>query len=287
MAYSAKVILDSISDAGVRLTTIEVSLPRIVLAEFNTHRVFSRNAASSRAIPVKKMIERVQNDPFIPRKWGRNEKGMQANTNLNDAEAEQARKIWLEARDLAIAQVEKLVDPEGLNVHKQLANRLLEPWMWVTDIVTATEFENFKGLRVSPEAQPDFEIAARMMQEAQDASTPTYLKPGEWHLPYVTGYDREEIAATHAAVDICRHESRMIMAEISAARCARVSYLTHDGKRDLSADRDLFTRLTTQRHLSPLEHPAQALANPIPIGNYVGWFQLRKWIPGEAVYRKK
>lgn len=282
MAYGAKIILDSISDAEVRLTTIEVTFPRIVLAEFNTHRVFSRNAASSRAIPVAKMIEAVMTDPFIPRKWGKNQKGMQASVELTESEKSRAIAKWLKARDAAVEAAKDLGNPDDLNVHKQLTNRLLEPWLWVTDIVTATEYENFKGLRVSPDAQPDFEIAARMMQEVQDGSTPAYIKPGEWHLPYVTNYDGVEVAAAVQNGDLVEGAPQWI----SAGRNARVSYLTHDGRRDWAEDIGLYTRLLTNRHLSPLEHPAQALANPIPIGNFVGWLSLRKWIPGEAIYRR-
>jgi len=280
MAYGAKVILDSISEAGVRLTTMEVTIPRIVLPEFNTHRMLSRNSASSRAIPVKKMIERVKADPFIPQRWGRNEKGMQANQELKTPEEiKLATDIWLMARDEAIKYVEMLVDENGINIHKQLANRLLEPWMWQTIIVTATEWENMRGLRVSPEAQPDFEIAARMLFEAYDASSPKWLDVGEWHLPYVEGVDKDSM--------LWDGVSQEKLIKISAARCARVSYLTHDGRRDPTEDVKLYDRLLAGPHLSPLEHPAQALANPIQVGNFTGWMQARKMIPGEAIHRGK
>ncbi len=293
MSYGAKVILDSISDAGIRITTAEFTMPKPLQAEFNTHRMFSRSSASSRAIPLKKMVERIQADPWVPQKLSKNQKGMQAAEPLTPTEYEAAKVMWLYGRDQMIDLALKMGDPEGLNVHKQWVNRLIEPWMWTTIIVTATEFENFRGLRVSPEAQPDFEIAARMLMEAIDASQPTHLKPGEWHLPYIAGDGGFEQHTDQSGRWSCKQEngnwidySTEDVIKISSARCARVSYLTQDGKRDPSEDLALYQRILAGPHLVPMEHPAQALANPIPIGNFVGWLQHRKWIPGEAVHKR-
>ena len=140
MAYTARVLLDSVSPAGVRLTTLEVTFPRFVLAEFNTHRVFSRSSASSRAVPTSKLIERVEDDPVLPIEWGRNKAGMSAAELLSGDEETEAKRLWLEARDAAVMVARQLHE---LKVHKQALNRLLEPFLWHTVIVTSTEWENF------------------------------------------------------------------------------------------------------------------------------------------------
>ena len=182
MSFDAKVLADSQSPAGYRLTTLEATFPRFVLAEFNTHRVFSRNSASSRAIPIAKQLRRVLEDPYVPIEFGSNQPGMQAGPALTGEKRDAAEHEWLHARDDAVRRVLGLVtDPEvaldgrrpardpaagrgrrpraaqpseWLNVHKQVANRLLEPFMWHTVIVTATEWDNFWNLRCHPDAQP-------------------------------------------------------------------------------------------------------------------------------------
>ena len=148
MAYSARVLLDSISTIGVRLTTLEVTFPRFVLAEFNTHRQLSRNSASSRAVPTSKLIERVERDPVLPLEWGRNKAGMSASELLSAEETQAAKCIWLQARDDAVLRARRLLE---LNVHKQELNRLLEPFLWHTVIVTATQLGEF--LRAALRAQ--------------------------------------------------------------------------------------------------------------------------------------
>jgi len=142
VAYNARVLLDSTSPAGIRLTTLEVTFPRFVLAEFNTHRLFSRNSASSRAIPTSKLIERVLKDPAIPLEWGKNKAGMSASDVLSPDLAQEAEHVWLGARDAAVANAQRLLD---LDVHKQELNRLLEPFLWHTVIVSATEWKNFSS----------------------------------------------------------------------------------------------------------------------------------------------
>lgn len=261
MAYSARVLLDSVSPAGVRLTTLEVTFPRFVLAEFNTHRVFSRNSASSRAIPTAKLLERLESDPAIPLEWGRNKAGMSATEVLAGEEADEARRVWLAARDGAVAQARRLVD---LNVHKQELNRLLEPFLWHTVIVTATEWENFFELRCAPTAQPEIRQAAIKMRDAIAQSRPNSVGLQEWHTPLIQ--DDEH------ALD-CETRRR-----VSAARCARVSYLTHDGKREISRDLELFERLRRQRHLSPFEHVATPSGDSAFHANFRGWIQFRREI---------
>lgn len=278
--YAAKVIEDSIAD-GVRLTTFEVTFPRIVLAEFNTHRMLSRNSASSRAIPVEKRIAAVRANPFVPEAFAMNKRGMQAGEELDERDNSKARDTWMRACAAAIEQTERLLDT---GVHKQWANRLLEPFSWHTVVVTATEWENFFNLRISNLAQPEIRRAAEMMLEAMNASTPTPRGSCAWHLPYVQDDERAEYDPSYLAM-------------ISAARCARVSYLTHDGRRDIDADIELARRLEASRHMSPFEHPARVIGCPgIAIdyeedeffGNFrAPWRQQRKYMSGERVAPKE
>jgi len=295
MGYSAKILADSVSPDGVRLTSFEVTFPRIVLAEFNTHRVFSRNSASSRAIPVEKMIERVMTDPYIPSSWGKNQKGMQAGEDLDAVSAEFAEGHWLSARNSAVAYAQKLLN-EG--VHKQLTNRLLEPFLYHTVIVTATEWSNFFHLRCNPMAHPDIQIPARMMQDLYEKNEPEKLQYGEWHLPLI-GPDDYAAAFEHDRQGGDSQALMQTMCKVSVGRCARVSYLTHDGKRDLDADIALHDSLLVAGHMSPFEHVARpatwedraededgSFRDPAEhdnfFGNFRGWIQYRKTIPGEA-----
>ena len=276
MAYECKIVLDSIGPAEVRLTTFEVTFPRIVLAEFNTHRMLSRNSASSRAIPIEKMIERVETDPFIPVHWGKKQKGMQAEEEVSKEMAWTAEVYWLRARDKALEAAKDLLD---LGLHKQITNRLLEPFLWHTVICTATEWENFFNLRDSPLAQPEIQRIAALMKNLYTKNVPQAVEHGDWHLPLVTGFDREALwAEKYSVEELCM---------ISAARCARVSYLTHDKIRDPHKDLDLCESLIDNGHMSPLEHPAQARLEAQPSGNLVGWRQYRKMIPNEAIFRSK
>jgi thymidylate synthase ThyX len=265
VAYDARVLLDSVSPIGVRLTTLEVTFPRFVLAEFNTHRSFSRNSSSSRAVPTAKLLERVEHDPAVPLEWGRNKAGMSASDLLADGEAEEARRVWLQARDGAVAQARRLLE---LNVHKQELNRLLEPFLWHTVIVTATEWENFFELRCAHDAQPEIRAAVVKMREAMEKSRPKPVGFGEWHTPLLQD---DELA-------LPPEERR----RISAARCARVSYLTHDGKREVEKDLELYERLTRGRHLSPFEHVATPSEDAEFHANFRGWIQMRREIEALA-----
>jgi thymidylate synthase ThyX len=261
----AEVVLDSVSPAGVRLTTIEVTLHRFVLAELNTHRVFSRNSASSRAIPTAKQIQRIVDDPALPIEFGTNQRGMQAAEPLTGAAHDAAMTAWLDARDHAVVAAQQLAE---LNVHKQVVNRVLEPFMWHTVIVTATDWDGFWEQRCSPLAQPEIRVAAEAMRAAYTASTPIPVSDGDWHTPYVRPDEHDLDVGTRT--------------RISAARCARVSYLTHDGRRDLEADETLYQRLVTAdpAHWSPLEHVATPAPDPVP-GNFRGWRQLRHVVEAE------
>lgn len=295
--YEARIEKDSLSPDGVRLTTFVVTFPRIVLAEFNTHRMFSRNSASSRAIPVEKRIKMIEADPFIPEQFGKNQKGMQADEVLADDDSWRAASVWRNARDLACASAEVLA---GLGVHKQLANRLLEPFCWNTVVVTATEWDNFFSLRCHKNAQPEIQKIALMMLELYVAGKPEQLQYGQWHLPFIYEEDEYTFSDQDPAA-LPRAEIKMA----SAGRCARVSYLTHDGKRDPAKDVELAQSLLKNGHMSPFEHIARPMTKDeisdyalmsglnggedhiIPLcANFRGWVQMRKELPGEAVWKE-
>lgn len=270
MAFSAKVLADSISSVnGSRLTTFELRYPRPIHSEFMTHRALSRNAASSRAIPVEKMIRDVLEDPFIPLHWGKNQKGMQAAEVLSLEDQKRCSNIWLEARDNAVKSVRGLLE---LDLHKQIANRLLEPWMWITVIASGTDYawQNFFGLRCHKDAEPHIQKIAYMALEHYRASPAKVLSIGEWHLPLI-GFEGDEAYTSE------------IKAMISTGRSARVSYLTHEGKRDPDADIVLQNRLRDSGHWSPFEHVARVSEAPNRGGNFRdGWVQFRKMFPGEC-----
>ena len=267
MDGSAKVLADSLSPRGKRLTTLEVTFPRYVLAEFNTHRMFSRNSASSRAIPVSKQLERILSDPFVGDHWGSNQPGMQAGSELEGEAREQAIEAWRAASRAAVRAAEKLAT---LGVHKQRTNRLLEPFMWHTVIVSATEWSNFFALRAHKDAQPEIRDAACAMRDAMNNSTPVVLAPNEWHTPLILPDEDFSL------------EDKI---KISVGRCARVSYLTHDGVRDPSKDIELYDRLIEGGHMSPLEHVARPITDDdFQFGNFVGWWQHRQDIPYEWDY---
>jgi thymidylate synthase ThyX len=293
MACEEKILADSIA-SGVRLTTHLVTFPRFILAEVNTHRVFSRNSASSRAIPVEKRIFDIIADPFIPAAFGANKKGMQAGPDLDEGTNAAAEYAWREAMQDAISAAQSLAK---LGVHKQWANRLLEPFAWHTAIITATEYDNFFALRCNPEASPEFRKIAEMMRDAMKLSKPVELQPGDWHLPLV--FDEDLNGASDRFGSLTVSEA---LVRLSVARCARVSYLTHEGKRDVEADLALYDRLLTSGHMSPFEHAAKVYDGGSwdDAGKYAGWkhdtfignfrapwVSHRKQIPGEDVWKPK
>lgn len=267
MAYNAQVIKDSIAPSGFRLTTMVLTYPRFVHSEFMTHRAFSRNAASSRAIPIEKMIRAIQDDPVTPVWWGKAQTGMQAHEEIGSSLKHYAIANWNQACHQAIINARGLAN---LGVHKQIANRLLEPFSWITVIVTGNPYayENFFALRCHPDAQPELQKAAYLARDAYYASQPNPLNNGLWHLPFFSYEDAMEYRNIGNKNEIFR--------KISVARCARVSYLTHDGKREISEDLRLFERLKVSGHWSPFEHVAMATQSGVSSGNFVGWIQFRK-----------
>lgn len=373
MAYSCRILADShcANRAGeYRLTSYEITLPRMVLAEFNTHTVLSRNSASSRAIPVKKQLRRVLEDPFIPFYWGKNVPGMQAPEPIPEDRVPEAEWAWLRARNkAAISVMELLIGAEPLrrivteqsgerpdsftdavaemqdelllaileevielfedksqadhilNVHKQLANRLLEPFMWHTIITTATEWRNFFALRSHNDAQPEIRVIAEMMRDVYgmslpgDAnndkmrykpyrdwaeagytvSEPLELAADEWHTPLLT---REQMNRYGIDWDVA--------CDVSVGRCARVSFLTHEGRENWEEDVALArNRLQPSGHMSPFQHVGRPMRDdelrPIThlyeedgdmqigwngefdawSGNFQGFVQYRKTLPHE------
>lgn len=274
MAISAKVIADSINPDGQRLTTIEATFNRYILSELNTHRVLSRNSASSRAIPVSRIIRQVWSDPATPISWGANQAGMQARSELRGWRRWLARRLFLLARLPALAIAWLLVK---VGLHKQVANRILEPWVWHTAVISATEWDNFFKLRLHPDAQPEFQELARCIRRAMDGSTPDELGWGGWHAPYIQREDHE------ASWTLSRDERSDLFPDVvfmSVARCAAVSYVRQGERRDVRKDIDLSVRLRNSGHWSPFEHVAQAERGPS--GNFNGFKQLRKFYPGES-----
>ncbi len=291
MTITATVVADSINSRGARLTTMVLTYPRFIHAEFMTHRVFSRNASSSRAIPVEKMLAAVKDNPVIPIHWGANQPGMQARAELDDTIQDlqgpgyrdttargKAKMEWLSSLSFNIERVKTLV---GLGLHKQIANRLLEPHGHITVVATATEFPNFYSLRCHPDAEPHMQALAEAMLAAHNASTPKYLEPDEWHLPFVTDEERKTLP-----IDA--------QLRASVARCARVSYLNHDKTEpDLVKDSELYDKLLASGHCSPFEHQARppiwmkneykidGELQPKFMSNLRDWVQLRKLLVGE------
>lgn len=264
--YQADIIADSMNYTGNRLTTFRLCYPRIIHAEMLRHRVMSRSVSSSRAIPVKRMIDGVANDTYVPSEWRMNEAGMQGYTVAGDTIAEDAKMAWIQASVDAILHAEKLAE---LGIHKQHVNRLLEPFAWIEEVVSATEWQNFFSLRTASDADPAIQTIARMMQDAYANSVPAEVITGSWHTPFIR--DNEQSLPLVAKQ------------QISAARCARTSYSLRNGKpSDVESDMTLFNKLASSRHWSPLEHVAMALAEPVRIGNFVGWRQLRKFYADES-----
>jgi thymidylate synthase ThyX len=290
---NAKILLDSINPVGNRITSWILTYPRFFHSEIMTHRVFSRNAASSRAIPVKRMIDDVRQNCAMPIFWGKNQAGMQAKEELDDiikhreivvspvgngldpykltvTDKHAAKHEWLAARDSAITHAEKMLE---LGVHKQIANRILEPFMHMTVIITGTEFENFFALRAHPDAQPEFQDLAYKMLDIYQLSEPKKLKEGEWHIPFGDKLDETRLTELYYKTAIPHEELKL---RISVARCARVSYLNFEGKDDYNKDIELSETLSSSGHWSPFEHSAMALSTSEYSGNFKGWKQYRK-----------
>lgn len=258
----AKVIQHSASKGKPDLVTVHLKYPRFIHGEVMTHRVFSRNASSSRAIPIRKMISGILKDPAKPTYWGTNKPGMQAGDELKGVRLFLAKSIWKLACINACAW-SYLLHLCGL--HKQHANRITEPFQFINVLVTATEWDNFYKLRMHKDAQPEIKELATAIHDGIKSSKPIYLNESQWHLPYITA---DDVVATHS--------NYTLLSKISSARCARISYMTH-GSTVINRDKDLelFDLLagSDPMHLSPTEH--QATPSARGNANYRGWKQFR------------
>ena len=239
--YSCTILADSVNPAGERVTTVQIRLPLVVWAEFLTHRTFSRNARSNRAVPSRVLIREVLRNPFVPDFWGRNQAGMQAGAELTGVRRWVARQAWLWARYPAIAAAWIMA---RCGLHKQDANRVLSPWQWIDAVVTGEQsaWQAFFALRCHPAADPKIQRIAEMIRDGIEASRPRRLGWSDWHLPYYVG--------------------QLLWGDVwvSAGACARVSYACFDGRQSDTENAALGRRLASEKpaHASPLEHVLQA-----------------------------
>lgn len=271
MSFEVSVICDSISHTGARITTFKLKYPRFITPEFLTHREFSRNSGSSRAIPNKRMRKKVLQDCFVPRSFGQNQPGMQEGPPLPFW-----RQMWCKAFWKLGSWCGVFVS-SGLSfggAHKQYANRPLEPYMFIEVVCTSTSYNNFFALRDHFAAQPEIQQLARMMKDALDNSYPNVLNMGEWHLPFILETEKDLWSLKQCI-------------KVSVARCARTSYETVDGTQTTVAkDIGLFNRLLSSvpLHASPAEHQATpAATSDERSGNFTGWIQYRKTLPHEYI----
>ena len=280
--YSAKVIADSIGPSGVRLLSVLCSYPLMVHAEHLRHRCFSFSVASNRAIPTRLIIRQVINDPVVPIWFGKNQGGMSAREELTGWRLRVARWAWLAARWPAIAIVWLML---RIGLHKQIANRILSPWQWVTVLVTGTDWENFFALRCHPDAQPEMRQAAEMMRDAIAKSTPEQLRVGQWHLPFVSDEERTvEDDFLNFPEEAARLGLKLL--KTSVARCARVSLVKQDERRSTQDEVSMADKLMKSGHWSPAEHQAQALGVDRYVANLRGWRSYRSTIPNENNFAK-
>lgn len=327
-AVIARVVADSISPQGKRITTFELEYPRIIHSELMTHRLFSRNAMSSRAIPIKKMIEQVYHNPAMPVKFGKNQPGMQdAGEHTNALMYEFAGKTYVNSAEMAwrAAGQTACIFAEAFadaGYHKQIANRLLEPFQRMKTVLTATDFENFWWLRVDKDADPTIFALAEAMKKAFDESDPELLYPGQWHTPYVdhlvtVGEQASEDTFEYCVLDENNKPIILTLEEakaISASCCAQVSYRVLNNTKDKALD--IYGKLLSGNkvHASPFEHQATPMQDEFsqygydpsinlagyPVswedgithvdrngvfwsGNFCGWIQHRQLVPNNVV----
>lgn len=309
-----EVILASQGPEQKPIYTIRMRYPRIIHGEIMTHRVFSRNARSSRAVPVKTMLNEVQTTPFVPWHWGANQKGMQADEECNELvnfrilwESNEGNRpdvfgqkighlreaAWLAASEHAVEIAKAFMTA---NYHKQIVNRLLEPFSWIDVLITSTDWSNFFWLRDHKDAEPHLQDLARLVRQAINEAEIQELEPGKWHLPYITQEDAEIIGGQPPINDLAGHE---LLKRISAARCARISYKPFDGDSSYEKELARYDMLVTSDrvHASPTEHQAtpdiwtpwdsiygRYWYNLKYHGNLEGYIQARKLIPNEAYH---
>lgn len=311
---TAKVIADSISPSGQRITTLEIEYPRFILAELNTHKMLEKNSSSSRAIPIIKMIEQLETNGATPLYWGKTQAGMQAGEEIEGFDLEVIKDLWEGAKSNAISSAD-VVSQVGL--HKQTTNRLLEPFQMMKTVITGTDWDNFFNLRIHPDAQPEFCMLAYKMYVAMKESVPTPLKSGEWHLPYVdSSHELSEeglpILGTlryhtgEVGTDSFKYLTLEEAQRISASCTAQTSYRKSDDSLE-KADK-VFGMLihADVLHASPFGHlatPVNRRENDVHSpstwqegithmnrngvfcsGNLTGWISYRHLIPNNTCY---
>lgn len=304
---SATIVADSVSPTGIRLTTFEFVFHRLILAEVNTHRMLSKNAASTRAVPIESVLNLISESPAMPIHWGENQSGMSAKTELIGTRRSAAEGMWVAAARSAASFAKVLSDKIGVNGHKQWVGRMIETYTMTKQVISGTSWENFFWLRYHPDAQPEFQELAKCAKQAMDLSTPVLLQSGEWHLPYIEVTDGQYFASGEL-VDLDTAKT------VSVSCCAQVSYRRLDDT--IEKAKKIFSMLNIGStvdpcHASPLEHIATPLLttsverdqnlpfNPdtwepgithvrkngsLWSGNYEGWVQYRQLVPNEAVW---
>ena len=249
---TAKIVCDSISEQGVRLTTFEIEYPRFIHGEFMTHRSLSKNSSSSRAIPIQKMLDQIESNMALPIYWGKNKSGMQAVEEVSEFDEVKSVLNWERSFNYTKERVLDMVD---IGLHKQVPNRLTEPFQMMKVVVTGTDWDNFFNLRIHKDAQPEICMLAYKMYKAMEESKPYELKEGEYHLPYVNiGWNgKGEMCYADEDFNFVELEQAI---KLSAASCASVSYRT-EGMTLEKADK-IFDMLIKAEviHSSPLEHCA-------------------------------
>ena len=272
---SANVVLASTNSKGKKIVTLHAHYPRFIHAEIMTHRVFSRNARSSRAVPVSKMIEEVKTTPVVPWHWGLNQSGMQAKMECMNSvvlyeEVPVDRKFaWNYAARKAVSVAEAFA---AAGYHKQIVNRILEPFMWIDTLITATDWDNFFELRCHEDAEPHLQDLANLMKRQIENTEHQELKDGEWHLPYIKPEEKDEW-------------NTETLLKLSAARCARISYSPFNGESNIEKEMERYDRLINSHpmHASPIEHQAKATSECKRYANFSGgWIQYRTIVEGET-----
>lgn len=266
---TAKVILDSISEDGVRLTTLHLHYPRYILSEVDTHRMLSKNSRSSRARPINSVMREVYDDPFIPSHWTAYQKGMQGQ-EITDPKAIEFYTDFITSLGQnivgAIELFNKNCDAKGIpRLHKQVLNRYIENFASTDTIISGTDWKNFFNLRISGKTEPHFKELAEAMQKAMAESVPQLVVVGDYHLPYITA--DELYSHTMAQCKLA-----------SVARCARVSYAPFGSNEpDFDKDLELGKTLLQDKHMSAFEHVATPLLHASErTSNFRGWKQFRQ-----------
>ena len=299
----ARIVADSVNKNGNRITTFELEYHRFIHSELMTHRLFSRNAMSSRAVPINKMIEQVRNNPATPVHWGKNQAGMQADEVLVEESLDNAKRQWKQSAIYAASQAEIM---SSIGSHKQIVNRLLEPFQMMKTVMTATEFDNFFWLRCDPDAQPEIQELAKCMFDAMRQSQPEGLESEQWHTPYVEhifkGGKFESYCLTDEEDNVIKLLTEEEAKAISASCCAQVSYRTLNNTYEKAMD--IYSKLASGRkvHASPFEHVAKPMGDSPShedgvthkddvgnywSGNFKGWIQLRQTLDNHVCWDYK